>query len=127
MVSVIVSPYVDGNTLEPVRKWLVRLPAFEIPECTNKRLLDQIFKISTLPGESEQESAHRALMAQDERIESLKIACFGQVDFFKVFTLLDLFHRRKYVHNLPEDLATSCESVGGESYFSRVNGAVWIR
>jgi hypothetical protein len=101
-VSVIVSPDIDGNTLEPVRKWLIRLPAFEIPESTNKRLLDQIFEIGTLTGESKQESADHALMAQNKQIERLKFAGFCQVDFFEVFKLLDLFHRVECVQNLPE-------------------------
>jgi hypothetical protein len=97
---VIVSPDIDGNAFEPVRKWLIRLPTFKIPESTNKRFLDQIFEIGTLTGESKQEGADHALMAQDKHIEGLKIAGFCQVDFFEVFTLLDLFHRVEYVHNL---------------------------
>jgi hypothetical protein len=42
------------------------------------------------------------LMTEDKHIEGLKVTGFCQVDFFKVFTVLDLIHRSKYVHNWPE-------------------------
>lgn len=75
---------IGGDAFEPVKKRFVRLPLRQRTPGTDESLLHHVLKVGTVIGKAMEDRGHGGLMAFDEEVEGIEIACLSRLHMDEV-------------------------------------------